>query len=64
MSISDYKQTIFILKAPTGMDYNEIQVAYIGQGIMGLLLHSLSFCPFCFVRVSVCASVQLEIQIK
>ena len=35
MSISDYKQTIFILKAPTGMIYNGIHTAYIGLGIMG-----------------------------
>ena len=35
MSISDYKQTIFVLKAPTGMVYNEIQAAYIDLGIMG-----------------------------
>ena len=34
-SISDYKQTIFVLKAPTGMVYNEIQAAYIGLGIRG-----------------------------
>ena len=35
MSISDYKQTISVLKAPTGMVYNEIQAAYIGLGKMG-----------------------------
>ena len=48
MSISDYKQTIFCLKAPTGMVYNEIQAAYIGLGIMGYFAFSvyqtLSFC--------------------
>ena len=32
MSISDYKQTIIVLKAPTGIVYNEIQAAYIGVG--------------------------------
>ena len=26
MSISDYKQTIFVLKAPAGMVYNEIYI--------------------------------------
>ena len=35
MSMSDYKQAIFVLNAPTGMVYNEIQAAYIGLGIMG-----------------------------
>ena len=35
MSISDYKQTIFVLKAPTGIVFNVIQAAYIGLGIVG-----------------------------
>ena len=35
MSIRDYKPTVFVLKAPTGMVYNKIQAAYIGLGIMG-----------------------------
>ena len=35
MSISDYKQSVFVLKAPTGMVYDENQAAYIGLGIMG-----------------------------
>ena len=35
MPISDYKQTISVLKTPTGMVYNEIQAAYIGLGKMG-----------------------------
>ena len=49
ISISDYKQTIFALKAPTGMVYNEIQAAYIGQGIKGLLLHLASTKHYHFV---------------
>ena len=62
MSISDYKQTIFVLQAPTGMVYNEIQAAYIGLGIKGYfcIKQTLSFCLFCFVHVSVCGSVQLD----
>ena len=35
MSKSDYRQTILVLKAPTGMVYNIIQAVYIGIGIMG-----------------------------
>ena len=31
MSISDWKQAIFVLKAPTDMVYNEIHAAYIGN---------------------------------
>ena len=46
MSISDYKQTIFVLKAPTGMVYNEIQAAYIGQGIMGFFCIHYHFVHF------------------
>ena len=34
MSISDNKQTIFVLKALTDMVYNEIQAAYIFLEIM------------------------------
>ena len=37
MSISDYKQTGFVLKAQTGMVYNEIGAAYIGLGIIGYI---------------------------
>ena len=37
MSISDYKQTIFVLKTPTGMIYNEIRAAYIGLEIIGCI---------------------------
>ena len=44
MSISDYKQMIFILKAPTCIVYNEIQAAYIGLGIMGY------FCIYCLTN--------------
>ena len=41
MSISDYKQTIFVFKAPTGMFYNGIQAAYMFRN-NGLLLHLVS----------------------
>ena len=56
MSISDYKQTICVLKAPTGMVYNEIQAAYIGLGIMGY------FCILCLQNtILLSASVFLAI---
>ena len=35
MSISDYKHTILLLKASTGMVYDEIQAAYIDLWIIG-----------------------------
>ena len=73
ISISDYKQTIFALKAPTGMVYNEIQAAYICLGTKGLLLHLVSIKHYHFVCfrlsshlyvfnmcLSVCRSVQLD----
>ena len=50
MSISDYKQTIFVLKASTDMVYNEIQAAIyiVGLRIFGYfcisLYQTLSFC--------------------
>ena len=50
MSISDYKQMIFVLKAPTGMVYNEIQAAYIGLGIMG------NFCILCLPNTIILSS--------
>ena len=38
MSISDYKQTVSVLKAPTGMVYIENQAAYILRSINNGLL--------------------------
>ena len=56
MPISDYKQTIFVLKAPTGMVYNEIHAAYIGLGIM------VYFCILCLPNtIMLSASVFLAI---
>ena len=51
MSISDYKQTVFVLKELTGMVYNEIQAACILRSKNnGLLLHLVSnkhyYCVF------------------
>ena len=57
ISISDYKQPIFALKAPTGMVYNEIQAAYIVLGVKGLLLHLVSTKHYrfvCFVFLAIC----------
>ena len=43
MSISEYNQMSFVLKAPNGMVYNEIQAAYILRSRNnGLLLHLVS----------------------
>ena len=41
MSLSDYKQIGFVLKAQTGMVNNEIGAAYIGIGII------VYFCFWC-----------------
>ena len=44
MSIKEYKQMIFLLKASKGMAHDEIQAAYIGLWIKGYFLSTLSFC--------------------
>ena len=44
------EQTIFALKAPTGMVYNDIQAAYIGLGILGYFcMHLVSTKHYRFV---------------
>ena len=67
-STRDYKQTIFVFKAPTGLVYNKPQSVYIGQ-VLHLVStnHYISFCLLpsvyvfvWFIHVSVCASVQLH----